>query len=288
MEVFYYVAQWNSFSRAANHLNLSKGYVSKTIANLEKNLKIKLLNRTTRHVSLTSEGEMFLSSCAKVVEEKNYVLSQISNLQSEPSGLLTISASPTICESVLSKLILEFKLKFPKVNLNIDASPISKNLSQHGIDIALRLTNDPDENYVAKVLKSYKMVICATPEYFAKYGKPQKPEDFKNHHYLRYSNDPQSDILKIAGKNLVMDNIMSSNNAMVIKNVLLNSIGFSRLPEYYIKNELNDGILESVFDNDIDKNKLTLYAIYRSGVSRSNKVRAFLDFLNEYIGDKYV
>lgn len=278
MEIFYYVAQWNSFTRAADHLKLSKGYISKTITSLEKNLKMLLLNRTTRHVSLTPEGEMFFTSCIKVVEEKSYVLSQMGNLKAEPAGLLTISASPTITESIIIQLIPEFKKRFPKIRLNIDSSPIAKNLSQYNIDIALRLTNNPDENYIAKNIKNYNMVICATPEYLSRHGKPQKIEDLKNYEYLQYTNDPNSDLSYISNKKVIVNALMSSNNAVLIKKSLLNSLGFANLPEYYIKNELDNGLLESIFNNE---NKITLYAIYRSGINISNKVRAFLNFLNE-------
>lgn len=86
---------------------------------------------------------------------------------------------------------------------------------------------------------------------------------------MRYSNDPKSDLLHIDGKKIMVNNVLSSNNSMVIKNALLNSIGFSRLPEYYIKNELDNGILEYVFGNNIGKNKITLYAIYHNKQNQS-------------------
>jgi DNA-binding transcriptional LysR family regulator len=173
MEIFYFVATWNSFSRAAIELDVSKGFVSSQISALEKDLKVKLLHRSTRHLSLTEEGNLFLESCAKIVREKQLATSILKQSQAEPSGHLKITAPPSMCHTFLSELLPKFQKKYRKISLTIDSSSSIKNLLQHGIDIALRITSTPDENHIARVITTFRFVICATPKYLKNIQSPK-------------------------------------------------------------------------------------------------------------------
>jgi LysR family transcriptional regulator for bpeEF and oprC len=286
MEIFYFVATWKSFSRAALELKLSKGYVSTQITALEKDLGAKLLYRTTRHLSLTEEGILFLDSCTKIVGEKKLATSLLKDSQTEPSGHLKITAPPSMCATFLSELLPKFQEQYPKISLTIDSSSRLKNLLQHGIDIALRLTQVPDENYIARLITTFPFVICATANYLKKHGTPKNPDDLLQHNCLIYSADPTQNrwpfqIHKTVKIITVQGNLVSANSS-IIKSALIANHGITRLPEYVIAKEIVNNKVTELF-SEHTKIEIPLYAIYSSNVSISPKIKCFIKFLLENI-----
>lgn len=284
MEIFYFVATWKSFSRAALELEVSKGYVSTQITALEKELRVKLLHRTTRHLSLTEEGVLFLDSCKKIVSEKQRATSLLKDSQAEPSGHLKITAPPSMCATFLAELLPRFLKQYPKISLTIDSSSTIKNLLQHGIDIALRATQTPDENYIARLMTTFHFVICATPNYLRKHGTPKNPQDLLQHNCLIYSADPIQNrwpfqIQKTVEIVTVQGSLISANSS-IIKNALMANNGIARLPEYIVGNEVFQKKLTVLFSENM-KMEMPLYAIYSSGATIPPKIKCFLQFLKE-------
>lgn len=284
MEIFYFVATWKSFSRAAEELKVSKGYVSTQITALEKELGTKLLHRTTRHLSLTEEGILFFDSCAKIMNEKKIATSLLKDSQAEPSGHLKITAPPSMCTTFLAELLPAFQKQYPKISLTIDVSSTIKNLLQHGIDVALRVTQVPDANYIARLLTTFRFVICATPEYLKKTGIPKTPDDLIQHNCLIYSADPTQNrwpfhIEKKIKTITVQGNLISANSA-IIKNAVVENSGITRLPEYIVKDEIIKNKLTVLFAENM-KMEMPLYAIYSSSVTIPAKIKCFVQFLRE-------
>ena len=285
MEIFYFVATWKNFSRAALELGVSKGFVSSQISALEKDLKVKLLHRSTRHLSLTEEGNLFLESCTKIVREKQLATSIFTQSQTEPSGHLKITAPPSMCNTFLSELLPKFQKKHPKISLTIDSSSTVKNLLQHGIDIALRITSMPDENYIARAITTFRFVICATPNYLKQYKKPKIPDDLLQHNCLIYSADPAQNRwpFQIQNKTRIISaqGNLSSANSTIVKNALLADQGITRLPEYVVTKEIADKKLVVLFSENM-KIEMPIYAIYASGINISPKIKSFISFLREH------
>ncbi len=286
MEIFYFVATWKSFSRAAVELKVSKSYISTQITALENELGVKLLHRTTRHLSLTEEGMLFLDSCAKIISEKQLATSLMNDSHIEPSGHLRITAPPSMCTTFLAELLPKFQKQYPKISLTIDASSAIKNLLQHGIDVALRITQTPDENYIARLLTSFRFVACATPAYLKRMGKPKIPDDLLQHNCLIYSADPtqnrwpfqiqqQIKIITVQG------NLMSSNSS-IIKSSLLANNGIARLPDYIVINEILKKKLVMLFEENM-KIEMPLYAVYPCSTVIPPKIKCFVQFLKENI-----
>jgi LysR family transcriptional regulator for bpeEF and oprC len=284
MEIFYFIATWKSFSRAALELGVSKGFVSTQINALEKDLKVKLLHRTTRHLSLTEEGELFLGSCANIVREKQLATSLLQESQAEPSGHLKITAPPSLCNTFLSELLPEFQKKYPKISLTIDASSSIKNLLQHGIDIALRITSTPDENTIARMITTFRFVVCATSSYLQKNAKLKTPNDLSKHNCLIYAADPVQNRWPFQIQNTtstvsVQGNLISANST-IIKNALLADQGIARLPHYVLAKEITEKKLVVLFSENM-KIEMPIYAIYASNITISPKIKSFISFLRE-------
>lgn len=287
MEIFYYVATWNSFSKAAKEMNVSKGYVSTQITALEKDLGTKLLHRTTRHLSLTEEGRLFYDSCVKIVREKEIATDMMKESQVEPSGHLKVSAPPSMCASFLADLLPQFLKKYPKINLTIDSSSTVKNLLQHGIDIALRITHLPDENYIARLVTNFQFLICATPGYLKQHGFPKDPDELLQHNCLIYSADPTQNRWPFEMHNTTkivsVNGNLISTNVSIIRKALLAHHGIARLPKYIIANDLSSNKLKNLFAENTQM-KIPVYAIYSSNIKIPPKIKFFIAFLKDYFG----
>ncbi|OGT44725.1 MAG: LysR family transcriptional regulator [Gammaproteobacteria bacterium RIFCSPHIGHO2_12_FULL_38_11] len=284
MEIFYFVATWKNFSKAALDLGVSKGYVSTQITALEKSLGVKLLYRTTRHLSLTEEGVNFLESCNKIIREKQSAISFIKDSKIEPSGHLKISAPPSMCNTFLAELMPQFQKKYPKISLTVDSSSTVKNLEQHGIDIALRITSTPDENYIARVITTFRFVVCATQKYFKKHSMPKNPDDLIHHNCLIYAADPTQNRwpFQVDGKTQIITvngNLISENNS-IVKSALLADQGITRLPQYVLSNELKNESVIALFTENMSI-EMPLYAIYVGGINIPAKIHWFISFLKE-------
>ncbi|ABS77077.1 LysR family transcriptional regulator [Coxiella burnetii] len=284
MEIFYFVATWKSFSRAALELGVSKGYVSTQITALEKDLMVKLLHRTTRHLTLTEEGNLFLESCAKIVHEKKLAISLLKESQAEPSGHLKVTAPPSMCNTFLTELLPKFQKKYPKISLTIDPSSTVKNLLQHGIDLALRITTTPDENYIARMITTFRFVVCATSNYLKQRTIPKTPDDLSQHNCLIYSADPIQNRwpfqIKNSTKIVTVKGSLVSSNSLIIKKALLANQGIARLPQYILTKEIEEGKLEVLFSENM-KIEMPVYAIYASAVKLPPKIKCFIAFLKQ-------
>lgn len=283
MELFYFVATWNSFTRAAEELGVSKGYVSSQITALEKKLNVKLIQRTTRNLSLTEEGYLFFESCTKIVQEKQLAFSLLKETQDEPAGQLRITAPLSFCETVLAELVPKFQQKFPKISLAIDASSSVKNLLQHNIDLALRITTEPDENYIARIIANFRYVICATPNYLKQYASLKKPNDLLQHNCLIYSSTPEQNHWPIqigkAIKFISVHGNLSSGNSAIIKKALLAHQGIARLPQYLLTKEIAEQKIQILLEENT-RMETPIYAIYASG-KVPKKINCFIDFFKE-------
>lgn len=284
MEIFYFVATWKSFSRAALELGVSKAYISKQITALEKELGTKLLQRTTRHLTLTEQGSQFFESCNNIIREKQLAQALIKEGNALPLGNLKVTAPPSMCSSFLAKYLPQFLTQYPKINLNIDASSTVKNLFQHGIDIALRITHTPDENLIARLITCFQFIVCTTPRYLKKYGFPKNPENLSRLNCLIYSADPNKnnwpfEIKKEVKIIRVQGNLISSNDR-VIKEALMADEGIARLPEYILLDEVASKKLVILF-SEYSRIEMPIYAIYASNITIPPKIKFFVNFLKE-------
>ena len=286
MEIFYFVAAWKSFSRAALELGVSKGYVSMQITALEKELGLKLLSRTTRHLNLTEEGNLFFESCTRIVHEKKQAVSLLKETQAEPAGHLKIAAPPSMCATFLAELLPKFQKEYPKISLTIDSSSKVKNLLQHGIDIALRVTHAPDERYIARLISTFRFTICASPDYLKHYGVPKKPSDLLSHNCLIYAADPAGKHWPFQQKNTTevinVEGNLISTNCSIIQNAVLAGHGIARLPHYVLAKAISNKELEILFAEQM-KIEMPVYALYASNVTIPLKVKRFIDFLKDHI-----
>lgn len=250
MEVFYYVVELKSFSRAALKLGVSKSFISKKITQLERELKARLLSRSTRKLTLTEAGTNFYQYCAKVIDEADKAYTMMSELHGKPAGTLRISIPPALGMYLLAPLLADFVRQYPEIKVDVQLENRLVDLIEEGYDLVLRVAKLESSNLITQKITDIKNIICATPKYLRKNGIPKTPNDLEQHNCAIYSYAKHAKILKFHQnkheyKVYVAGNF-SSNHLELIKQILLSDLCLAALPEFMVSHELKRRRLDPV------------------------------------------
>ena len=284
MGIFARVAEAKGFSAAARRLGISKSVVSKEVAKLEKSLGARLLNRTTRQLSLTEVGAAFYDHCARIVQEAEEAVLLVDRLHAKPRGVLKCTAPVAFATLHIAAILPEFLARCPEVQVDMTVGDRFFDLADEGYDLAIRIASELPPNMVARKLAPINRVVCATPGYFESHGVPVVPQDLARHNCLVYTHanpdsswrfrSPDGDIAVPARGNLRL------NDDEVIWQAVLGGLGISILPTFTVGKDLQSGRLQAVLTEYIPTER-NLYALYLPNRHLSAKVRVFIDFLLE-------
>ena len=285
--VFVAVVECSGFSPAAKLLGISKSAVSKRINQLEQNLGVKLLHRTTRKISLTEAGEHFYEHAAIANCAAKDAEDAVAQLQGEPQGRLRINTPMSFGRLHIVPFIPAFLNRYPKISIDMVMSDEVVDLVGSGFDIAIRSGNFADSSLIARKLAPLRSVLCASPEYLENQGYPQQLADLKQHNCIlfTYSRDLKewtfnqnghSQAIEISGNYQV-------NNSEALEEALLQGIGIGRLPTFVAGTAIKAGKLIPLF-TEHDMLELSIYAVFLERKYMPAKVRAFLDYAVEYLG----
>lgn len=287
MAIFARVAEEKSFSAAARHLNLSKSLVSKQISQLEKSVGARLLNRTTRALSLTEAGAVLYEHCSRIVEELEEGKLAVARLHSEPRGLLRISAPVAFGRLHIATVLPGFLATYPDLKIDMVTTDRFVDLAEEGYDVVVRIVDQPAPNVVARKLAPVNRKMVATPGYFARYGVPQTPADLEKHNCLTYTYFNPQDPWRLRGPDgdisVRATGNMRVNDDDALSEAVLGGLGLALLPTFIIGKELQAGRLQSVLAQYIPVER-HIYAVYLANRHVSAKVRAFIDYLLKRFG----
>lgn len=283
------VVQAGSFAGAATRLGLAPSVASKHVAKLEQQLGARLLQRSTRKLSLTEAGRAYYEHCARIVEELEQSREAVARLQAEPSGRLRLTCLNSFAGWVIAPMLPAFFQRYPKIQVEIVTSDRLVDLADEGFDLALRITSSPAPNLVARRIAPIRYLVCGTPAYFAQHGTPKTPEDLAQHNCMgfplsmvnntwRFSRNGEEKAIRINGS-------LSINNVDALRWNTLAGVGIALLPTYAVGRYLRDGRLIAPLPEWRGFNESMLYAVYLPNRYGSPKLRAFVDFLAETIGD---
>src|SRR5512147_1658099 len=181
MRVFAQVVEAKSFSAAADKLGMSKSLASRHVSALETALSVKLLNRSTRKLSLTEAGALFYEHCARIVQEAELAEQRLTRTQSDPAGLVRVTAVPAFAVRHVLPALTEFYQKYPKIQVKLFCSNRPVDLGDDGFDLGIRVSFNPAPNLVARKLAVNRSVLCASPAYLKRHGLPRRIEDLRKH-----------------------------------------------------------------------------------------------------------
>ncbi len=289
MNVFVRVAKAGSFAGGARELDISRAMATKHIMQLESSLGTRLFNRTTRSLSLTDVGASYLERCQQVLQDVDEMEAAVTHLQTEPRGVLKISAPPVIGATHITSAIAEF-IKIHSdltVDLILQSSP--GDMIDEGIDIAIYLGALDDTSMVARKLASSSMIVCGSPDYLARHGIPEKPEDLYEHSCLvNWASAPRNKWhFKIDSGNVTIPvtGRMQANVADALRLAAIEGLGLVMLASYVVSRDIEKGKLKPVLEN-YTLPPLDIHAVYPHRKYLSAKVRRFLEFLQVWLGPR--
>ena len=288
MRVFNLVMQTGSFTAAATELGLSPSAVSKTISRIEDRLGVKLLARTTRRLSLTSEGELYLSGAREILDAIEGMEAAVSHATREPAGVLRINSGPTFGRHRLMHVLPEFLARYPKIDLRLDITDRHVDLATEQVDVAIRTGPMPDSRLIARTFMQASRTICASPAYIERHGRPATPQDLARHHCLLISGATAlGDWPFEAAHGAYTIRIRprtTSDNADLVRDMALAGMGIARLVHYTVEDALNDGRLVPLLEDCHSRQATPISAVTLPERQKTPRVRAFVAFLVEKFG----
>lgn len=287
MRTFVAVVNEGSFSKAATTTQLSPQLVSKYIAKLEEQLHTRLLNRTTRKVSVTEAGSQYFIHAQQILLSIDEMEAQLGGLQQLPKGILRISAPVSFALKHMAKLVTDFQSRYPSVTVDLQLSDRKVDIVEEGFDVALRIGQLESSSLIAKKIAPIRVVLCASPDYLNIHGTPKRLEDLEAHRYLHYSYmniDTKGHVFKyLKAKQLKESSVFRSNNGDVLVEAAIEGAGLVLQPTFIASKALNAGKLVIVLP-EYEPTPIGLYAIYAHRKLLPHKIRCFIDFMADYYG----
>jgi DNA-binding transcriptional LysR family regulator len=275
--LFVEIAQQLSFTKAAQNLAISKGYLSDQIKKLETELGCPLLVRTTRSVRLTHEGEKILEQ-GKIIKATMLDLERnVYQEHNDIAGEISITSPKMFTERYLLDMCHDFKIQHPEVSFKIESSYTNHDLNQDDFDLAFRATYTPPSNMVAKALFSYHRCLCASPDYVAKNGMPMSLDALKLHACLT---EVESQNWSFKSGHITAKGWLIINDYQLLKQQALAGRGIIRVANYYVDKELKEGRLIKVLENEVIDGP-RIFLLYPQLIYPSAKVTAFIQFVQD-------
>ena len=281
IRVFCQVVEQKSFTAAARQLDISPGMASKHVTQLEKRLRVRLLNRTSRHVTLTEAGNEYHAKVALLVEEFDEIEAGISGETQSPRGTLRITAPVWFANPAFVRLLAHYQQKYPDVRLDLDLSGRVVNLTEEGFDLALRVARFPGDNWIARPLGSVKFQFVAAPAYLSEAGTPRTLTELAQRPMLHYPLAPIRDV-SVTGphgaESVTLSSAFQSTNESLLHLAALQGMGYALLPDQLVSEDIAAGRLVELL-SDYPERRIPLLGIYPNRNFLASKVRTFLDFL---------
>lgn len=287
LAVFARVAEAGSFAEAARRMNSSRSAVSKAVAKLEVALGARLLNRTTRHLSLTEIGAAIAEHGSRILEEAADAENLVSSLTSEPRGILRISSSVAFGTLHVTTALAKFLPQYPNIKVDLTISDRWVDLAEEGYDLLIQVTGQPQEHLVARKLAPVCRQLCATPEYFRQRGIPKTPMDLVAHNCLDYTRSGEQGRWLFTGPegeiSVPVNGPLHVDDDEALSQAVLGGLGMGLLPTFIVGKDLQSGRLQAVLSEYIPVER-HVYAMYLPTQHLPSKVRVFIDFLVAHIG----
>ena len=287
MQTFATVVDAGSFVRAAESMDMSKAAVSRYVADLEARLGVRLMHRTTRKLSLTEEGHAFHIRCKTLLSELDEAESEITAHSASVSGLVKVNVPVSFGILHLAPLWSDFMAANPKVTLDVTIADRFVDLVEEGYDLAVRIGNLPNSSLVSRKLASTRMVLCASPAYLKKHGRPKHPAEIAEHAVLAYSLLATGDQWELEGPKgkvrVQVHPVLRTNSGDTCRAAALKHQGIILQPSFLVEEDLRSGALVEFMPN-YRSVVFGIYAVYPSRQFVSAKVRLLIEFLAKALG----
>jgi LysR family transcriptional activator of dmlA len=283
LEFFILIARHGNLSAAARALDLTPPAATKRLAQLEAKLGVRLVNRTTRSVSLTNEGETYLSHATRILEQLREMEDAVSSSKTDLRGLLRVNATLGFGRTTIAPLVSEFAKRHPHVELQVELTDKPVDLVEGGFDMAIRFGALPDQRLNARCLMSNRRFLCASPFYLERHGAPTTLADLAHHRCIihrqndeaygiwRFTREQQNEVMKVQGT-------LSSNDGDIVLGWALDGHGILIRSEWDLAKYLESGRLKVILP-EFTLPSADLFVYYANRRNQTARARAFIDFL---------
>lgn len=288
IRVFIEVADRGSLAQTAERLDMSAAMVSRYLAEIESWLGARLFHRTTRRVSLTDAGQAALPSCRQLLDLAEDVQHLAVTRSREPKGTLRVSASPSFADAQLTAALVDFQRQHEQVEIELSVTDRMVDLVEERIDLAVRITNSLDPTAIARPLARCRSVLCASPVYLARHGRPATAEELRDHRCIarvsgsgmqyRFQHDGKTVEVPVRGS-------FCTNETSIFRRAVLSGAGIGMLPTYYVGEDLRRGELVRLLP-DHEPESLGVHAVYLSRQHQPLALRLLVEFLAERFNGK--
>lgn len=287
LKLFIRIAATQNISAAGSELGLSPAVASSYINKLEKSLGVRLLHRTTRQVSLTEEGKSFLPHAEEVLASVEAARSAVGAGETIPSGTLRIAAPASFARMHLVPALKDFTERYPNLTLDLRLSDTIVDMVEGGFDVAIRNAELKDSNLIARKLASDSRVLCASPDYVAKYGVPSEPDDLKNHHCITLTGLDSWHFQTPNGHvSIRPDSQIRMDNGEAVRDACALGLGLTINSTWSAHELLAAGKLVTVLDDFPLVSNTAIWAVYPSSRLLAPKVSVFIEYLIQQFGPK--
>ncbi len=285
--IFMRSAQFGSFSEAARQLGMAPSAVSRAVLRLEDELGVRLLQRTTRSLTLTEEGDRFNQCCQQILNDLEEAKLEVKQSQSLPTGTLRLDLSFTFGKLHIAPALLRFAAQYPKLKLNVSFNDRLIDLIEEGIDATVRIGLHSDSSLIMHHLATAHYITCASPQYLAQYGTPTTPTELLQHRCVNfiYPQTRREPDWKFEqdGKaiDLAVDSYLRFDNSEVILEAVIQGAGVVQLPKFIAANAIGRGDLQPILQAYAPQVGLPIAVLYPQKRYLSAKVRVFVEFMTE-------
>ena len=289
MTAFVRAVELGGFSTAARELGLTPSAISKLVTRLEDRLGVRLLNRTTRRLALTAEGDAYFHRCQRILADIRDAEDEVARFRAEPRGLLRINVGTAFGMHQLTPALPEFLARHPEMQVELTVTDRVVDLIEEGADLGIRLGTLPDSSLVARKICDLERVVCAAPSYLRRHGTPRKPEDLLRHNCLNITYSSTLRRWPFASpegvRHVEVSGSVSASTADALLQLALLGVGIIRLSDAIVGAAIREGTLVPLLQEGHHAEPLPLHAVYPHGRHRSPRVAAMIDFLVERFGD---
>ena len=284
LALFVAVVEAGSFRQAADNLGIDNSVVSRGVKRLEQKLATQLLNRTTRRVTLTDEGDWFYRRAANLLDEMAAAENQLIARRQQPQGILRVDAATPFILHQLVPLIGEFRRRYPAIELQLESSDGFINLLERRVDVAIRIGELADSSLRALSLGSSRLRILASPDYLARCGTPVLPADLAQHQLLGFSTSDNLNLWPLMGEHgdrLAIQAQLKASSGETLRQLALAGEGLVCLSDFMTAADRASGALVEVLARSNSGASRPIHAVFYTDAQRDPRLRAWLDFLRD-------
>ncbi|WP_306840077.1 LysR family transcriptional regulator [Neorhizobium huautlense] len=283
---FSVAVETGSFAAAGRKLGLSSSAVGKSVERLEARLGLRLLNRTTRSLAVTGEGDVLNRYVARILKDLQDAEQELHQLQAAPRGRLKVSVPTVLGRKVIMPALRHFQIKFPDITTDILLDDVKVAIIEGGYDVVLRLGELDESTLRARRIGPHTFTTCASPCYLTQFGIPQNPADLHDHDCIFYrfptTGRPETWAFKCSSQLKPIKPAIILNDGEALASAALGGLGIIQVPSYLVRDDLAAGRLQSVLA-DYTEERGSVSLVWPPMSARAPKVRAFIEFMAEQV-----